>query len=151
MDDIYLRKVENSDIDLLYEWANDPTVRKNSFNTEPIPYEKHTTWFSQMMEDETVLQFVLMKKDTPIGQIRLNIEGDAAEIGYSIAKEYRGQGFGHIILRLVKDLITEKHPAIQRIIAKVKPENIASNKLFQTEGYVLQYSCYLREIDRTGM
>ena len=34
-----LREVTAKDMDLLYEWANDPTVRQNAFHTEPIPYE----------------------------------------------------------------------------------------------------------------
>jgi len=36
---VFLRKATLSDIDLLYEWANDPVVRENSFSTESISYD----------------------------------------------------------------------------------------------------------------
>ena len=142
---VYLRKAKQSDIDLLYQWANDPVVRENSFNSMLIPYDVHKRWFEHMMSDENTLQFILMNDDIPIGQIRLNIaenNREEAEIGYSIASDYRGQGFGHQILQLIMDEIYTNYPQIIFLIAKVKPENIASKKLFESEGYKMKYSCY---------
>ena len=139
---MYLRKVESSDADLLYEWANDPTVRKNSFHTEPIPYESHIKWFQKMMKDEDVLLLILMDGEIPVGQIRLNISGEEAEIGYSIAAGFRGKGYGHVILRLLAGKIKAEYPEIKRLIAKVKPDNPASNKLFADEGYSVDYFQY---------
>ena len=144
---VFLRKVEKNDMDLLFKWANDPVVRSNSFNTEPIPYENHVKWFNKMMEDPTVLQFVLMDEDTPVGQIRLNIDVDEAEIAYSIGSEYRGKGYGYRILQLVAEDIKSNHSEIKRLVAKVKPENKASNTLFVKEGYSMDYSCYSMRID----
>ena len=89
MKGLYLRKVEYSDMDLLYKWANDTATRKNSFNSDAISYKDHVRWFNSMMGDDSVLQFIMMNGDTPVGQIRLNINGDEAEIGYSIAEEQR--------------------------------------------------------------
>ena len=73
---IKLRKVEYSDINLLYRWANDPIVRKNSFNSAPISFDAHKDWFNKMMDDPSVFQFILMDENTPVGQIRLNINGE---------------------------------------------------------------------------
>ena len=143
---VSLRKATMEDMDLLYKWANDTTVRENSFNTEPIPYENHIKWFNKMMNDESVLQFILMEDDTPVGQIRLNIEASEAEIGYSIAADYRGHGYGHQILQLVKSEVKNHYPEIKTLVAKVKPDNVASNKLFQKEGYETQYYCYTSKI-----
>ena len=88
---VYLRDATQSDMDLLYAWANDPAVRKNSFKSNPIPYEDHIKWFKHIMEDDNVLQFIMMDDEKPVGQIRLNVDGDEAEIGYSIAAECRGK------------------------------------------------------------
>ena len=149
MSKIGLRRAERTDIDLLYKWANDPIVRTNSFNTEPIPYENHVKWFNRIMEDPNVLQFVLMDDELPVGQIRLNIDGREAEIGYSIGSEFRGKGYGHKILKLVADEVQKNHPEILSLIAKVKPENIASNRLFITEGYTTQFLCFEKMIGET--
>ena len=142
MKNVYLRKAEPTDMDLLFQWANDPVVRANSFHSEPIPYENHQKWFRQMMSNPTVLQFILMEENCPVGQIRLNLDGDEAEIGYSIAAEFRGKGYGHLILQLLKESVHDYYPQINRLLAKVKPGNTASNKLFEKEGYSMEYSLY---------
>lgn len=149
MKGLYLRKAEYSDMDLLYKWANDSVTRNNSFNSDFISYEEHVRWFNRMMEDDSVLQFIMMNSGTPVGQIRLNINADRAEIGYSIAEEQRGNGYGHKILRLIADTIFEEHPEIKVLSAKVKPDNAASNRLFQNEGYEMQYFYYTKEIQNT--
>lgn len=148
MSKVFLRKAEKNDMDLLFKWANDLVVRSNSFNSDPIPYENHVKWFNKMMEDSTVPQFILMDDDMPVGQIRLNIENDDAEIGYSIESEFRGKGYGHRILQLVADEVRESYPNISTLIAKVKPENAASNRLFESEGYECEYTCYTQKTKR---
>lgn len=145
---MFLRKALEGDMDLLFKWANDPVVRANSFNTDPILYENHVEWFNKMMDDPAVLQFILMDGDIPVGQIRLNVEESEAEIGYSMDSEFRGKGYGHRILKLVVDEVQKNYPEIKGLIAKVKPENVASNKLFESEGYCLEYTCYTRKIKR---
>lgn len=141
----YLRKATVEDMDLLFEWANDPVVRSNSFHSEPIPYESHKQWYADIMSDVNVLQFILMDDEIPVGQIRLNIEGTEAEIGYSIAAAYRGKGYGHRILKLIVEEVEKNNPEIQTLVAKVKPDNTASKKLFESEGYEMKYSCYTRK------
>ena len=139
---VYLREATMQDMDLIYKWANDPVVRINSFNSDPIQYDTHVKWYNRVMSDESVLQYILMDDDTPIGQIRLNIDGSEAEIGYSIASDYRGKGYGHIVLQLVAKEMKANHPDIGCLVAKVKPENIVSSKLFEHEGYEIKYYCY---------
>lgn len=147
MKSVYLRKAEISDMKLLYTWANDPIVRQNSFNTATILLEDHMKWFNRIMNDDNVIQYILMSEDIPIGQIRLNIEGTTAEIGYSIGAEYRGCGYGHKILKLMINEIKDTRPEVKELVAKVKPGNIASKSLFEDEGYELEYCCYSLNMD----
>ena len=137
-----LREATQEDMDLLYRWANDPEVRKQSFRTEPIPYETHVNWFRRMMDDPAVLQFILEEDGVPAGQIRLNTDGGEAEIGYSIAAECRGRGLGRQMLRMTAELVREEHPEIRKLTAKVKPGNGSSNALCESEGYEKAYTCY---------
>lgn len=137
-----LRKAEESDIMLLFQWANDPAVRGNSFHSEVIRYEDHEVWFHKMMANPLVHQYIMMAEETPVGQIRITSEDDTAEIGYSIAPEYRGCGYGHKILRLILEEVKKNHPDTKKLIAKVKPENAASNRLFESEQYLLDFLQY---------
>ena len=142
---LYIREATIDDIDLLFNWANDPVVRANSFNQNTIPYETHVSWFNRMIKDETVIQYILMDEDVAVGQIRLNIDSDEAEIGYSIAPDFRGKGYGKSILRLMAEKVKKEHPEIRKLVAKVKPENTASRKLFEGAKYDLEYLCYVLE------
>ncbi len=90
---VYLRDVVQSDMDILFEWANDPVVRMNSFRSDRIAYEEHLQWFKYIMEDENILLFIMMDDKTPVGQIRLKLEDESAEIGYSIASCFRSARF----------------------------------------------------------
>lgn len=144
-----LRKAEMKDMDLIYEWANDSLVRANSFNSEPIPYESHVNWYKSMMVREDVRQYILVKDGVDVGQIRLNIDktGKEAEIGYSIAKDHRGQGLGKTMLELAKQKIKEEVPSVEILIAQVKPENEASKKAFLNSGFGEKCSVYEFRID----
>ena len=139
---IYLRNATAEDKDLLFHWANDPVVRSCSFNQEPIPYESHIEWFDRIMKDPSVKQFILMKDYTAVGQVRLSIIDDEAEIGYSIAPDARGCGYGSSIIRLVTELVKEQFPQICRLVAKVKPENSASIKIFERQCFSVDYYCF---------
>ena len=48
-----------------------------------------------------------------------------------------------MILQLIVDEVNHKFPDVKELIAKVKPENIASKKLFESEGYDMKYLCYV--------
>ena len=48
---IHLRKVLQSDIKLIFEWANDKDARNNSFKTKEITWAEHETWFENTLKD----------------------------------------------------------------------------------------------------
>ena len=35
---------------LIYQWANDPIARENSYNKEPIKYSDHLVWFKEKIK-----------------------------------------------------------------------------------------------------
>lgn len=133
--ELYLREVEEADMDLLFRWANDPDVRRSAFHTEAIPYETHVKWFHRMLENEAAYLYILCRAEEAVGQIRLDIEDGVAVIDYSVAPGYRGRGFGRALLTLIKEKamgIT----GVTKLVGQVKPENSASIKAFEQCGYV---------------
>ena len=147
----YLRRVTEQDRDLLFQWANDEDVRKSSFSSGKISYEEHCEWFDKMMKNEQCIQWILEANNQPVGQIRINIDGENAEIGYSVCRERRGEGFGKLMLNLAMQYIQENLPIIKKMVARVKPENIASKKAFVNNGYKVifeQLELNLRRMER---
>lgn len=134
------------DMDLLYEWANDEEVRKNSFSTEKIPYENHVMWFHRLLERDDCRQYIYYVDDAAVGQVRVTAEGDKAEIGYSVCASGRGKGYAKKMLELLRRQLKQDMPEVKTLIAKVKPENIASQKVFLRLGYEETYRQYEIEI-----
>lgn len=125
----YLRKVTIEDAQTLYYWANEASVRSNSFNTEPISWEGHLNWFRKKLETDKSEIYILYNSniDRPLGQIRLDYseEEDSWYIDYSIDKLYRGKKLGSIVLNLIKEEQSNK-----KLKACVKSNNLASIKTF---------------------
>lgn len=133
---LHLKKAEPADVALLYQWANDSTVRRNAFHTEPILYENHVKWFAKMLADASVYQYILCEGEEPIGQIRLNIEGNEALIDYSIAAEHRGKGYGSRLLQLMKNQVAAgKISDVIKLTGQVKYENLPSARAFEKCGF----------------
>lgn len=138
-DKLHLRRAAKSDVDILYEWANDAIARQNAFNTYFISYIEHIGWFNKVMEDSNQVQYILMAGDEAIGQIRLTIEDTVAEIDYSISKAARGHGYGRQIIELIKKKAAEDYPHVKKLMGKVKPFNDASYNCFTKNGFEEKY------------
>jgi RimJ/RimL family protein N-acetyltransferase len=54
--------------------------------------------------------------------------------------KYHGNGYGNAILTLSLGVVTEKHPTLKQLVGFVLPENIASRKIFERQGYLLDSS-----------
>ncbi|WP_048340878.1 MULTISPECIES: GNAT family N-acetyltransferase [Clostridium] len=132
---IQLRKATGEDCEILFQWANDVDVRKNSFNSDYIIYEEHVNWFLKMLQNEKVLFFIMEVDNKSIGQTRINIDKNIGVISYSICKEYRGKGFGKKMIQLVEECISS-FKSIDKIVAYVKKDNKSSNKIFTKLNYL---------------
>lgn len=145
---VYARK---EDCDLLWQWANDPETRRNSFHTEQITLEEHKAWLSQVLADENTKLYILFENDVPVGQIRL-LFLDRWQISYSIAPEFRGQGYGKVLLQMAEKELIQNGYVGDVLFAEVKIHNIASQKIFtslgfkQTEGTSDEICAYIKKI-----
>lgn len=131
---IKLRMTCNKDCDLLFNWANDELVRKNSFNTTYITYEEHSKWFLEMIKSKDILAYIMEYDGVPVGQVRLKITNNQSIVSYSISKKYRGKKFGYKIIKLVEQELY-KVREVNKIIAHVKIDNIGSRKIFTKFNY----------------
>lgn len=134
--DGYLRAASEADMDLLFAWTNEPSVRQNSFSVSEVSYGEHIDWFHKLMENPNARQYIYMYEGEETGQIRLTVSGNTAEIGYSICAEKRGRGHGRKILELACEQVKTDFPRVDELLGKVKPENIASRKAFIGAGFL---------------
>lgn len=137
MEGWHLRLARAEDQRTLWEWANDPEVRAASFSSAPIPWETHVTWFAEKSSQGKSL--ILIAEDEqaiPFGQIRFDLRSDGdAELNISLARDKRGKGLGvRVIEAGVRELFVSTR--CPRVHAFVKPENVASTRVFTQADFV---------------
>ena len=131
-----LRKATAEDCRLLWEWANEPTVRAASFSAAPIPWEQHVAWFAAHQGSPKHRSFIgLDSVGVPVGQVRFNLQGKAAVISVSLVHHVRGMGYGSLLIRQGTAALFDEGCATQ-IDAYVKRDNHASLHAFAHAGFI---------------
>ena len=129
---LYLRSANERDIRKVFDWANEETTRANSFHTEKISWEEHTSWYQKVLQSEEVSLYIAMDFMKPVGQVRLQKEADTGFISYSVDKDCRGAHIGRKMLALLEK---EARGKVKRLVGEVKSDNIASRHTFEKLGY----------------
>lgn len=132
---LHFRFANETDTDLYYKWANDPTVRKNSFNSDEINYSDHVAWFHNKLKTKDCFFYLFLNsKNEEVGQVRIDKSNNETIIGISIDEKFRGHGFGAEMLRQSTADYFKKSRE-KYIVAYIKNENTASIKQFTKAGF----------------
>ena len=133
-----LRLANERDVDNTYEWATNDDVRKYSFSKNVIQFDEHIKWFKKMLNDTNCVYFLMENvNDEIVGSIRFNISGNRALLSFLIDPKYFGKGYGNELLTLGINRLRECKPDVEHVIGEVMHENIASNKLFNKQGFTV--------------
>lgn len=131
--------VSLEDEDWLLEVANDPVTRQNSFSIDKISPETHRKWFYEKLRDFENCCFY--KAETGdgivIGSVRFQLQKDGRwELNYSLLPNFRTLGLGkHFLEKAIEKLHSQRGDVT--VYGHVKPENIASQKIFKSLGLLL--------------
>lgn len=126
---IIIRPATIDDARRLFEWRNDPETRNQSINTKEVVWDSHLEWLKNSLVNPNRRIMIALEGDEPVGTVRLDIEGLRREISWTVAPFARGRGLGALMVK--RALETFDKP----IIARIKPENIASVKLALQVGF----------------
>lgn len=142
---LQIRPVCDADCWTLYEWANDPDTRANSFRPEPITPQEHRHWFRSKTHADECWWWMLEANGVPVAVARYDICGHELEANVTVAPEYRGNGYGTKILEISTRLALQESGA-KRCRALVFVDNAGSVKSFERAGYErLGRECFLLE------
>lgn len=142
--ELEIRRARPEDMALYYRWANDPTVRTNAFNTNPILWEEHERWFNKKIHAVDCYLFVLEVNGLPVGQIRFDKAESEMNIDYSLDVVVRGRGWGRRLVDLGINQV--RGGAFTRFRAAVKYENKASYFVFSKMGFTEAVSASENEV-----
>lgn len=136
-----VRTARPDDVQLYFDWANDPATRQQSFNTNPIVWETHKIWFVRKISDPHALMLVFENEaGSPVGQVRFEQTADEVIVGVSLDAAFRGQGLAPRMLQQALDSFQSYFPGnTLPVHAYIRPDNTASVRSFERAGFLFSH------------
>jgi RimJ/RimL family protein N-acetyltransferase len=132
---VALRPAAPSDMALLFEWVNRPDSLANKLRTQaPIALARHRAWFAERLADADSAIWIVERAGEPVGQLRLQRKQAHLEVDIYIVAQARRGRLGEAALLRAAGLAARRWPAVP-LLARVKPANRASHRLFLACGY----------------
>lgn len=140
---LYLRRIANEDVNEIFALRSD----KETMKYVPRPLAKtledameHISLIDSKIETNEGINWAITLKNNPkligiIGHYRIKPEHYRAEIGYMLLPEYHGKS---IITEAIKEVVKYgfKVMKLHSIEAIIDPENLASEKVLQKNGFI---------------
>lgn len=128
MSEMHLRRATMDDAAVLFAWRNDPETRANSVTTDPVAWDGHRGWLEMSLASPDRELLIAEIDGVPVGTVRID-RGEEIELSWTVAPDQRGKGIG----RYMVTMASPSGPAV----AKIKPANIASQKIAESAGFRL--------------
>ena len=128
------REITEKDIDIIYEWVNDPTTREQSYSDGKIKYSEHKEWFKDKLHSEECHFLIFFNNNKKIGLVRFDLKDDHWVVSINVAPSERGQGYSVKMLKKASKYLREKDQ--RAVYAYIKQQNIPSLKAFERAGYL---------------
>jgi RimJ/RimL family protein N-acetyltransferase len=133
---VTLRPVEEQDAEFLQTNINDPEVWRALKRRQPISDHEEREWI-QSLGDEDGANFVVYADDEPVGNIGLHEVNDqwgTAEVGFWVAPDEQGNGYGREACELVVGYGFDQL-RLAKITAEAYAFNDASQGLLESVGF----------------
>lgn len=139
---LLLRRITNEDVNEIFELRSNPKIMQ--YIPRPLVKTKEEALTHIAMIDEKIntnegINWAITQKNNSkligiIGHFRIRPEHFRSEIGYMLLPEYQGRG---IISEAAKEVINYGFEVMQlhSIEAIIDPENLASEKVLQKNGF----------------
>ncbi|HCG99469.1 MAG TPA: hypothetical protein DE036_06680 [Actinobacteria bacterium] len=133
--DIRIREATRGDLKIAHKWANDPVNVRMNAKGGTVPPDTFARLFTELLHDKDVLLLVVEGLCdgawVPLAQVRLDTDG---EISLLIDSDYRGRKLATPIILASIEFADDKIP-LDRVVAKIKVDNIASIRAFEKAGF----------------
>jgi UDP-2,4-diacetamido-2,4,6-trideoxy-beta-L-altropyranose hydrolase len=131
---VTLRTARDDDIALIQEWRNDADAVRVSATARPVSNVEHARWFATVLSDPDRHLWIAEDHGVPVGQVRVDIDGDAGVFSIAVAPGKRGRGIGQAMLRgALTEVVRER--LATRVTALAREDNAASIRAFEQVGF----------------
>ena len=137
---VYLRPMTYDDTDLIVQWRNSDSVRKNFIYQALFTRESHENWIRTKVETGDVVQMIICETgtDKPVGSVYvrdIDYTHHKAEYGIFIGEESaRGKGYGTATAKLMIQYCFEELK-LHRLFLRVYADNIQAIRSYEKAGF----------------
>jgi spore coat polysaccharide biosynthesis protein SpsF len=133
---VSLRPARAADAKLLHEWVNRPeSLAAKLKTTQAIPWERHLQWFESRLASPSCGIWIAESGGRPVGQVRAERDGESRfAVDIFVIPEARGTGVALAMLEALAAACAQRWPGAP-LVARIKPDNWASRRLFAKAGY----------------
>jgi RimJ/RimL family protein N-acetyltransferase len=129
-----LRGARGDDASLVRAWRNDADAVRFSVSARPVSEGEHARWFATALTDPRIQLWIAEENGIPVGQVRVDLDGDSGVFSIAVAASARGRGVGQAMLRLALAEVERQHLATT-MTAATHPENTPSIQVFERVGF----------------
>jgi len=141
-----LRRAQLSDAENIFQWRNQPDVRRFSLDSEPISYDAHEAWFTASLSNPNRILLIGESHDEPVGVIRFDLNQDKAVVSIYLVSPTHSRISGGQLLEYAEQWLSENRSEIIFLNADVLGENLASVGMFKSAGYTLKAQSYQKRL-----
>lgn len=137
---VYLRLMTYDDTDLIVQWRNSDSVRKNFIYQALFTRESHENWIRTKVETGDVVQMIICETETdkPVGSVYvrdIDHTHHKAEYGIFIGEaSARGKGYGTATAKLMIKYCFEELK-LHRLFLRVYADNVQAIRSYEKAGF----------------
>lgn len=124
--------MEEKDLELTFQWRNDPEVLKNAQTTNQISYKEHEAHFK--FNSAVKLVFDIDGQSAGFLACTKDPDQPVGEWSFHMSSYYRGQGLSEIMLRIGLYYLKHKE-GYQSLTSRVAKHNSVSKHLHYKLGF----------------
>lgn len=132
-----LREIQKKDLNLIWQWRNQESIRKCMYNTQLISWEQHLQWYEQLKKNENKESKIFYCNHIPYGVVnikKIHLMDSICEWGFYIGDLEAPKGMGtRLGYTALSYLFEEKN--CRKICAKVLMSNFKSIQYHLSLGF----------------
>jgi RimJ/RimL family protein N-acetyltransferase len=134
--ELTLRLADASDRAAVFEWRNDATSRRMSLDGDPVEWDAHCTWYDASLRSDDRLLLIGEVAAGRVGVVRFDFRAEECVVSINLNPSFRGRGLaGPLLAASIEHAARERKARV--FVARIKPENEASQRIFGRCGFVM--------------
>ncbi|WP_281184330.1 GNAT family N-acetyltransferase [Trichlorobacter lovleyi] len=142
-ENIFLRGIDEKDLNNVMEWRNRPKIKKCFFNRNKLTVEGQQIWYENYLADAADHMFMIVtNNNVPIGTMALShidLTSSKAEYGRALiaVDGYQGKGYAKEALLLILQYAFNTLQ-LNRVFLEVFSDNLPAIKLYKKSGFITE-------------